>query len=200
MVHLWIMNRIIHFFQKHKNVWNDKLGIRIQNRKLNSQIYWSFQQNHEQIFWITIAQDLDLCRYNISSTEGEERMAVISSYAVSCLMSCPGCTHHRIDSGVHTQRCVLRGERFAGRDDEVRVAGARSALCDVLQWWMAAQCCVVWTACRQEVRCLVSCHYLPCIGKDGGGKEAKRIHTWEQEEEGGRCKSFINHLIIIRLF
>lgn len=97
----------------------------------------------------------------------------------SCLMSCPGCTHHRIDSGVHAQRCVLRGERFAGRDDEVRVAGARSPLCDVLQRWMAAQCCVVWAACRQEVRCLVSCHYLPCIGKDGGGKEAKRIHTWE---------------------
>lgn len=82
MVHLWIMNRIIHFFQKHKNVWNDKLGIRIQNRKLNSQIYWSFQQNHEQIFWITIAQDLDLCRYNISSTEGEDG----SDFFICCVM------------------------------------------------------------------------------------------------------------------
>lgn len=46
---------------------------------------------------------------------------------------------------------------------------------DVLQRRRAAQSCVVGLAGGQKMRCLVSCHHLTCIGKDGGGEEAEGV-------------------------
>lgn len=87
------------------------------------------------------------------------------------------CTHHRVDSRVHTERRILGGERFACGGDEVRVARARPPLCNVLNWRMTSQCRVVWPAGGQEVRRLVSCHHLSCVCEDGGGEETEGVHA-----------------------
>ena len=87
-------------------------------------------------------------------------------------------TYHCVHCGVDTERCVLRWEGFTCRHDNQWVACAGAALCDVLHGGLAAQRCVVWSAGRQEVRCLVSCHHLAGIGEDGGSEQAEGIDTW----------------------
>lgn len=48
---------------------------------------------------------------------------------------------------------------------------------------MASQRCVVWPTRGQEVRRLVSRHHLPSVGEDGGGEEAKGIHTLKKKKQ-----------------
>lgn len=100
----------------------------------------------------------------------------------------PKVPYHCVDSGIKAERCVFGREGFAGGRHQVWVSCAGSALCDVVQRRMAAQSRVVWPAGRQEVRRLVSCHHLTCIGKDGGGEEAEGVDTYVKKEKRDKVR------------
>lgn len=85
------------------------------------------------------------------------------------------CMYHCVDGRVEAECCVFGGEGLASRRHQVGVAAAGSVLADVLQRRLATQSRVVWLACGQKMRRLVSRHHLTCIGKDGGGEEAKGV-------------------------
>lgn len=106
---------------------------------------------------------------------------VVPSYPTNTLTSCR--PHHCVDGWIKAERCVFGGERFPGGRDQVRVSCAGSAVCDVLQRRLAAQSGVVWSAGGQEMRRLVSCHHLTCVGKDGGREEAEGVNTWKTKCE-----------------
>lgn len=106
------------------------------------------------------------------------------------------CTHYGVNCRINTEGCVFRGERFACRRHDERVSRAGFALGDVLEVGMAAQCCVVRSACRQEVRRLISCHHLPGVGEDGGGEQAEGIDTWVTEQKAKVKKWGVNIVLV----
>lgn len=86
-------------------------------------------------------------------------------------------SYHCVDGRVEAECCVFGGEGLASRRHQVGVSAAGSVLTDVLQRRLTTQRCVVGFARRQKVRRLVSRHHLTCVGKDGGGEEAKGVDT-----------------------
>lgn len=88
--------------------------------------------------------------------------------------------YHGVDGWVEAERCVFGGEGLASRCHQVGVAAAGSVLADVLQRGLATQSRVVGLARRQKMRRLVSRHHLTCVGKDGGGEEAKGVDAWNE--------------------
>lgn len=90
--------------------------------------------------------------------------------------------YHCVDGWVEAERCVFGGEGLASRRHQVGVAAAGSVLADVLQRGLATQSRVVRLARRQKMRRLVSRHHLTCVGKDGGGEEAKGVDTWNKNK------------------
>lgn len=86
-------------------------------------------------------------------------------------------SHGGVYGAVSAESSIFRREGFAGRDDDGGIPPTCPLLTDVLQWRPAAQCCVVWTTYRQEVRRLISSHHLTRIGEDGGDKEAKGVNA-----------------------